>query len=204
MLMKTLFSMMTIMFFLTVQMGFCVEDEKQLTIPQDAKFRFALPINWSSPVKYNLFVTIPDGFKSLQSTEEMFKENTTIIEFIPNDEPEDNWTQIITVVKFINKKLSAEYSTNFLKNSMLSQVSHGKVWLDTASNEGAYHRATLGLTYDLRGKHEVIGAQYYSGPYDCVGVQYTIRPGSGKSDKEAIEKIKKFFNTNLQVIAVPQ
>lgn len=202
--MKRLFSMMIFAILLTTQTAFCTETEQPASTSQIEKFRFILPIDWTTPYKYDLVVSIPEGFRSLQSIEDMLKESTSLIEFIPKDEEDDSWTQIITVNRFIGKKITAEYFSNFLKNSMLAKVSNGKVWLDTATDHAAYHQTTLGLTYDFLGKHEVMGAQYYSGPYDCAGVQYTIRPGSTLSDKQAIEKIKDYFKTGLEVIKAPE
>ena len=40
-------------------------------------------------------------------------------------------------------------------------------------------------------------ARYFSGPYDCVGVQYTIRPAENQSDEDVSKTIENFIKTNL-------
>ena len=109
-------------------------------------------------------------------------------------------SQIITINKYIGQGLSAEHLVRNLKSGMLSKVENGKVWKDALTKETSYIFANLGIAYDLNGKHEVFGARYYSGPYDTVGVQYTIRPKKGQSDAEVTKKIESFFDANAQVI----
>jgi hypothetical protein len=96
-------------------------------------------------------------------------------------------------VKYIGKRFKAEALINALKNAMLSKVQGGKIWKNNFQNESAYQKATLLLTYHFADKHEVMGARYYSGPYDCVGVQYTIHPKDNQLDSELIKKLKGFL-----------
>jgi len=59
------------------------------------------------------------------------------------------------------------------------------------------------MSYDLNGRHEVLGSRYYSGPFDSVGIQYTIRTLQGQSDEYTVEKIENFFKSNAQVVTTP-
>ena len=128
------------------------------------------------------------------------KQNSNIIEFIPKNEKEDQWSEIITIVKYIGKSFTAEKVSNALKNSIVSDLKNATVWLDTVSGGSSYHHTSLGVNYELQDKKEILMAEYYAGPYDCIGVQFTIRPDSKLSQEEAVKKIEDFFSKNVQVI----
>jgi hypothetical protein len=82
-------------------------------------------------------------------------------------------------------------------------VEHLNVLKDYSNDEGPYLFATLVLSYNLKGRHEVLGCQYYSGPVDCVGVHYTIRSLEGQTDDALVDKIKSFFKANTRTYGVP-
>lgn len=77
-------------------------------IDSEAHIRFQLPINWVSSPKYNLEVSIPPGFISLQPFQVWSDEKTNLIEFVPKGEDGENWTEIISIDKHIGKKISAD------------------------------------------------------------------------------------------------
>ncbi len=167
---------------------------------RDLQMTFILPINWSGGQNYNLVITIPEGYRSLQSHTEWMDNKIPIIEFIPKNEGEDLWTEIITINKSIGQKVSATNMTNYLKNAMIKKVENGRVWKDEVSTQPAYMFASLGLFYNLNKVREVFGSRYYSGPYDCAGIQYTIRPRKDQTDQMTAVKIENFFNTNTKII----
>ncbi|QLH35919.1 MAG: hypothetical protein HWD61_07055 [Parachlamydiaceae bacterium] len=122
----------------------------------------------------------------------MGEDSTSIIEFIPKGESQDNWSEIITIHKLIGKKINAAMMIDTLKSSILSQTKNGKIWKGSLTRKDAYLFGSLGLSYDLNGRHEILGCRYYSGPYDCVGIQYTLRPVKGFHDED-MEKNRKLF-----------
>lgn len=162
---------------------------------------FALPVNWSTTPKYAMVVTIPRGFKSLQPVSSLAS-SADSLEFIPEKDDEKNWTEIITIFKYVGKNISAIKFIADFKKSMLDKVKDGKVWFESNTTKPSYEQSTLGLLYNLENKHEVMGALYYSGPYDCSGVQYTIRPKPGQSDDDATKVIENFFKTNTEIISL--
>lgn len=179
--------------------GFSVEQKEESQVKEDYKINFFLPINWASAPKYNLLVAIPEGFRSLQPSSSWTEDTTPLIEFIPKKEKEADWSEIITIHKMIGKNISAEQMLDQLKTSMLAQTKNGKVWKEKFMKETSFSFGILGLTYDLDGKHEVFACKYYSGPYDCVGVQYTIRPKNASEEAAAKEKIENFFLEHTRV-----
>lgn len=162
------------------------------------KLSFLLPINWMGSEQINLSVSIPENFVAIQPPETWVQ--SSIVEFIPKGEDENNWSEIITIHKFLGTQISATAFSAKLKDYMIAQSTNSNVLKIDDSTEDSYQRALLGLAYDYNGKHEVIGSLYYSGPADCVGVQYTIRPEKGMSDETAFAKIESFLKDNTEVI----
>lgn len=186
--------LLTVVSFLVCGQGVSVEAS------QDYQTTMLLPINWTTPAKYNLAVKIPEGFRSLQPINQFSDASATTIEFVPKNETDDGWTRIITVMKLIGKQIQAGKFTDDLKNMMSKQARNVKVLESNVTKGNFFEKASFALSYDYHAKHEVIGVLYYSGPSDMTGVQYTIRTERGQSDADALGQIHKFFNTQVQVI----
>lgn len=163
---------------------------------ENSKVTLLLPINWSSSSHIDLSVEIPENYVPLQPFDDW--ENLELIEFVPQGENGDNWSEIITVHKLRGRRISAIHLANLLKGQFIKS-SKATILFEDSSKEG-YETATLFLKYPNEDKTEVIGAKYFSGPYDCEGVQYTIRLSSQQSITEVTQKINNFFTKNLRVI----
>lgn len=163
---------------------------------EENKVRFELPVDWVSSPQVNFEVVIPPGYTSLQSMEEW--SSSPLIEFVPKGEDGENWSEIITINKFIGEKISASAFIAALSNRLAAKVQNAK-WDYKTHTSDAVTKATLFISYDYNRIHEVMGALYYSGPYDCVGVQYTIRPSKNVSDEAAFAKIKQFFEESTRL-----
>ncbi len=163
---------------------------------------FALPVNWSTTPKYAMVVTIPGGYKSLQPGNSLASSGTESNQFIPEKESESSWTESITLNKYVGKNISAIKFVGDLKTGMLAKGTDGKVWLESNVTKPSYEQSTIGIVYNYKGQHEVMGALYYSGPFDSSGVQYTIRPKPGQSDEDAIRLIENFFKNNTEIISL--
>lgn len=174
----------------------CAETEAESAA---ATYHFELPVNWSVSPKYNLEVTIPSGYTSLQPFDSWSDKTTTLIEFVPKGETGEDWSEIISINKFIGSKVNASDFAEALKKRMLASVENGKVLDLKKEKKPSYTFSAFFLSYDLNGKHEMMGARYFSGPDDLVGVQYTIRPDQEMSDKEALAKIKTYFTSSTSV-----
>lgn len=174
---------------------FCMGHLGFSQIPQDYQINFSLPVNWSVTPKINLFVSIPKGYESLQPFSEWSE--ATLIEFVPKGEDGENWSEIITINKYVGHTLAADELIRFLKSHILYKVENGKVWKEENEEKDSYQYAILGLTYNYNKRHEVFGVRAYTGPYDGVAIQYTIRPKKGETDSQAISKIEDFFFRNL-------
>lgn len=157
---------------------------------------FMLPIDWSTAKHQDLLVKIPKGYQSIQPLSTWDK--ATLIEFIPQEEEPANWSQIITISKFIKSKISAKWIIERLIKQ-ISQKVKTQIILKEISNE-KHQTGFFILKYKFNQKTELLGAKYLSGPYDCEGVQYTIRLGLDQAEEEAIQNIKAFFRQQVQLI----
>lgn len=163
--------------------------------------KIVIPINWPSQDNYLLHVTIPDGFQSIQPLADFIKDDVEMIEFIPQKENTYNWTEIITINKFMEKEFPASAITTKLRNGMLSELTNSKVWKESFSNFPKYQQSTLGISYDTQGKHEIFAGIFFSGGADSAGVQYTIRQGKiNKNEKQIMKKIDTFFQNNIRLV----
>lgn len=171
-------------------------------ILEDHQINMVLPINLITSVEYILLTALPKGFVSIQPLSSFANVNSDMIEFIPNGEDVDDWSEIISFHKYIGQKKSAHDFAKVVKEGMLKSVDNGKLWQENYFNKQAYRYANLGITYDLKGRHEIFAAQYYSGPADCIAVLYTIRPKKSESDAAVIAKLNSFFKNNIQVLEI--
>ena len=173
-----------------------LQSSENQEIPSDARIHFELPINWLSSPKYNLEVSIPAGYISLQSFRKWSDERTTLIEFVPKGQDGENWKEIITINKHLGEQIAADSLIEIVKKKFVSD-DNGKIIKEEISRQPSYTRVKLILSYDYKGKHEIVGFLYYSGPYDCVGVQYTIRLQG--NEQAAVTKIDTYLDTATQV-----
>ncbi len=163
------------------------------------EFTLLVPINAKSKPRIQLQVKIPPGFKSIQPMESFEAQTQFMIEFIPENEDPDQWSEIITVFKYIGIKVSAPTLVERVKNSFMDKTK-AEVISESITSFKNYKHAALTLEYIYQNQMEVLGMLYDSGPYDCSGVQYTIRPPKGQSSDQSVKKIQNFFNTNTQTI----
>lgn len=162
---------------------------------------FLLPVDVTKqPV--NLSVTVPKGYKSLQPLSGFGKREQVMIEYIPQNDSGDNWSEIITVNKFIGQKISAKTFASMLKTQFMSVAKNVKLIEDKSSKEKNIEDAYFLMRYTHQQKQEIIGAKYFSGPFDAAGVQYTIRLNPDLNEEAAIKKIDDFFKNNVQLMGL--
>jgi hypothetical protein len=139
-----------------------------ILVGEEGKTRFELPITRGSFPRYELEATIPEGYISLQKFEEW--EKGDIIEFVPQGEDGENWSEIITINKLIGRKVFAPTFLTLLKIQMLATLNNGQVLQESSDQLEHYSLATLILSYDFERRHEIFGVQYYSGLYEPIPI----------------------------------
>jgi len=101
--------------------------------------------------------------------------------------------EIITVNRYVGKQLPSHQFVKLIKENFAEQSARNKIWREDYYGETAYQSAILASEYHLNGKRKISEFEYFSGPYDCVGVQYTIRTSEMMSENAAVNKIAAFF-----------
>ena len=144
-----------------------------------------------------MFLSIPKDYKSVQDPSTWSK--STLIEFIPASEKIQNYSEIISVMNYKGQRIAAGQFTEHLKKAISSQANFS-VLLNEKKDKKDYQEALLIMKYRCQGRDEVLGMRYLSGPYDCSGVQYTIRLNQAMNEQQAVEKITNFLNQNAVVI----
>ena len=158
---------------------------------------FLLPVDVTKqPI--NLSITVPKGYKSLQP----LASDQVMIEYIPQNDSGNNWSEIITVNKFIGKKISAKTFAGMLKIQLMSAAKGIQLIADTSSKDKNIEEAYFLMRYTNQQKQEIIGAKYFSGPFDAAGVQYTIRLKHDLNAEAAIKKIDDFFKNYVLLIGL--
>lgn len=163
----------------------------------DYEKTFLLPINHTQKPFYTLMVTIPKGYKSLQSLEEFGESNGMIIEYIPQEDTDHS--EIITLNKFVGKRIQAINFIEILKQQLLANSKDGTILSKSSFRKKSIEQSHFIMQYIHQNQQEVIGASYFSGPYDSAGVQYTIRLKRNQSINEAIKKIETFFKNHVKL-----
>lgn len=161
---------------------------------------FLLPIDHANKPATNLKVTIPKGFTSIQPLNSFVSPNAYIIEYIPNGESPNDWSEIITINKFIGKKIDVITFVNMLKTELAMKAKLNKVIFYDSKKDLKTNKAEFIMQYLIDQKNEMIGVVYYSGAFDAAGTQYTIRLNKNMNAETAKNKIQAFFKDNVSLI----
>ena len=148
-----------------------------------------LPINHNLPDKQriSLLVQIPAGYRHLQPLTSPFQE------YIPKADDEYTWSEIITTQAIIGRYLTAKYQINSLKDGFLRTGTDAEIITESFEDHPGYSTGFLEAIYSYQGRREYCIAKYYSGPYDCVGYQYTIALSSFITKADAAKKVQDFM-----------
>lgn len=169
---------------------------------EDKDFTLLMPINVANDNKINLMIKIPPHFRSLQSLQDVTAGKASLIEFVPEKDGDYNWTQIITVHPLIGKQIKASQITQSVRDNSLKEVKQIEILENQTTSEKGYEKSCLAMDYELNRRHEMVYMCYYSGPYDCTGLQYTVLwPANTMLTKtDMLNKLKDFFKQQSQVI----
>lgn len=170
-----------------------VSDTKVLK--NQKSFSVLLPINAAlkKGTRLNLAVEIPHNFKPIQDPRETF------VEFIPDTEHENDWSQIITTQTLIGKQIDCADFLNKIKQSIISGVNEFEIIENSMQSYDSYKCATLTMAYRYR-RREIMFARYFSGPFDCSGVQYSIVINDQTSEEEALKRIYDYIDAHTLIV----
>ncbi len=172
-------------------------------VPKEPKIELLLPINAlkkyeTTKYRVTLLVSIPANFCSVYPLEDIV--NADLNEFIPKtDKSVNSWSEIITTNKYIGTSIKAFQVTEHLKKN-ISQASLGAKILESNNNVyDKYSESSFLMTYTHKNCKKIVFGKYYSGPYDCVGFQYTIACNENMFEEKAKQKIDDFVKKSTRV-----
>jgi hypothetical protein len=172
---------------------------------------YLLPVNVSVKPGICLSIETPKDFFTLPEMLERFiNKSESILEFIPRGETFENWSKIFTIQTLIGNRLSADRVADFLTQSLASGAKQSSVVEICKKNGPAsstYRSVSVAIQYISReDKVEFIFFNYFSGPYDCSGFQYTEKLDSWLEPKEAKEKASEMrakFEKTAKIFSMP-
>ena len=133
----------------------------------------------------------------------------TSYEFIPKSEKLENWSQIITFVPLVGKKINASLFNKFVINHIQTQAKPDSLkFLEQSQGSGQINGKNYSWDFQIAryfnpqsNKTEVVSLYSASGPNDCLNIQYTIRPRSESDTAHQNMELKIFFKQHFNLIS---
>ena len=123
----------------------------------------------------------------------------TFLEYIPKNDSSNNWTSIITLQSMPKMGLKASEFVKKIKYNMIKSASSHQILQSDDLNTGSYMFSSITLVYVFNRRREVICAQYYSGPMDCCGIQYTRRIGEDAKVEDVLKEMNSFIDKIVRI-----
>lgn len=162
------------------------------------EMNYDLPVNAAATPKVFLSVRAPKNYVAANKAIDAFiHSRTTMLEYVPKNETLDEWSSIMTIMLALNEKLQADSYTNNILDDIIASVDRAIVVVQNTENNENYKFSTVAIEYmPESGGTELMVMEYYSGPYDSAGVQYTKTLDHWLERKEAetvVEEMKQFI-----------
>lgn len=170
------------------------------------KVTHSLPVNNISTPQFHIviqpikgFVTQPENFIAF------YDQASSIIEYIPRDESFENWSKIITIQCLTGQCIAADKLINTVRSNIESQVKRLVIIKEETAQKDSYLVSKAAIQYQKHdGIVEVLYMEYYSGPLDCSGIQYTEKVSSWLEGKLANAKAQEIEKAISQCVNVLQ
>jgi hypothetical protein len=164
---------------------------------------FNLPVNTVDSIEVYIAFTSPKGFYMVEDHyNEFISGKSNILEFAPANTTVNNWSKIFTVISIVGKSISSEDLINFYSKKYANpEFETFHVISDTKKYDN-YSVSTALIQYALEGQNEIIYAQYFSGPRDAAGVQYTERLSNSLTSEEfdiKVGEMQNFFDGDVLI-----
>ena len=131
--------------------------------------------------------------------------NNAILEFVPRKQEFNDWSEILTIHKLLNHQdLSAIQIKKYLIERIEENTTSNNLIESYDNDYPEYSRSSAAVLYQHNnGQYELIYVDYYSGPLDTAGIQYTVKLGKNPSQEiinQTLEKIKKAVSQSVNII----
>lgn len=174
---------------------------------------FILPVNVLNGSKNHscLKVCVSQDFELVADFENMTpslieasKKDVFKLEFLPKIDKKCpyTWSEAIIVTYMRGCLISASCVVNQIIIGFFSDHSPIKVTELQHLDYESYQKSSCFMTYIEKGNRKaIIFLDYYSGPCDCAGFQYTIILNDAMTEEKAKQKIKKFIANNVNLLS---
>ncbi|MCE3230327.1 MAG: hypothetical protein K0R52_255 [Alphaproteobacteria bacterium] len=127
---------------------------------------------------------------------------TVPIEFIPKDDSESSWSKIITFNMFIGKSVKADLLVSNMKEAIINNSKESKILEENKSQNDSFETANLAIAYTHNGRREVVRVVAFSGPLDCISIQYAALLKEGQTDDAVFQNVKSWMASpqSLQIV----
>lgn len=166
---------------------------------------FLFPINTLAEkgARTQLSFSPPKGFRCLQK-ENLLKglNDLKMLEFIPEADNENSWSEIITSNVYVGKAVKANNLVSYIKKNIVEVSPEKRILEESTAQTNFFETATLTIAYTDKGRREVVRIKAFSGPADCISIQYAVALKEGQTEENAFKKIKLWMEDpqNLQII----
>ncbi|MDF3047370.1 MAG: hypothetical protein K0R73_488 [Candidatus Midichloriaceae bacterium] len=160
---------------------------------EEYKATYSLPVNAASSPKTHLTITPPKNFvTSPKYFEDFFEGRSSILEYVPQNESFEKWSKILTITLLKGKGMQAGNLTKTISSAIIPYSKDYILMPIKTEQRTGYEVSKLALQYlKFNGEIEMVYMDYYSGPYDCAGLQYTVKLSSWLPLPEALKKAKQ-------------
>ncbi|MBX3487411.1 MAG: hypothetical protein KF798_05880 [Candidatus Paracaedibacteraceae bacterium] len=163
------------------------------------------PVNHMTTPKISLSITIPGTYTriSVHTGEPIDilsnEKDTSICEFIPQGEMAASRSEIITTQLIVGKSLTAKNMVDGLRKN-LSLYCNGEVLSQSVTELKSYQTSELAMVHMYNCKREVVYVRYFSGPYDCTGIQFAKVIKNDENPADVAKELKTSVDRICSVI----
>ncbi len=122
------------------------------------------------------------------------------VEFVPKTETKTCWTQNITLQTLVGNRISAKQAVERVKQIFSNDFSYTKVLEESVNHFDTYSHAYAYVLYSNGSEQAIVLINYYSGPFDCSGMQYSIEILNNQTADQVLENLKEFSKNNVAII----
>ena len=170
---------------------------------------FIMPVSAAEKSKTVLRITQPEDFYTTPEMLELFMQRATeILEFVPKGESFESWSKIFTIHGIVGARISAEQIAHIFTKKLAADTKRSLVVFSRKNNEACSNYADVSVAIQYvtqENKVEIIYLNYFSGPYDCSGFQYTEKLNSWLEPDKAKEKVAQIqaeFESTAKILEI--
>jgi hypothetical protein len=160
------------------------------------------PVNTTIQPNIYLHIEIPAGFRALQTPQQLATPGNVIAEFVPKNDDDYKWTQIITGVTIKGSHITADDLVKYMQDKFKETATAVKIVDSTSQAHNNYQQACTTMDYEINSRHEIVYMCYYCGPDDCAGIQNAMLwpTETNITSEKMAARLKPFVANDVSVI----